>query len=587
MRVRELSGLLAGTAALALLVPGEARAQTTFTPPTLITSERGLSEPVPPMPDVAALNLQEAIDTAAALNTQFLPGCRWTASGTTVTAILPFAPGTAGCGVTGFAIAAFEHRVFTTEIASLIDNRAGTSSDVELTGVLARGAQVTLRGQTVAGTRPGLLRAARSADGRRYFGGAEVQTGGGPFVVTDRVLSELLTGRDTYTGLAVTIGSGNDRAFGIGTATAGTRVGCTAPASTAGCVGGITVELPFEKALFVAEIYTTLFITTSIERTLTGGTTFYDLALTPLPAGAVHAAAANAGFVVTDRFLRRMTDGPVVPDGGAFWSEAWGSQSRFDSAGVLGATDIDSFGFAGGFVLNPGEDWTLGLAGEYGESDLAIADALTPESADASHLEVGAHASFASGRFHAGAAAMVGLFDIETTGVSALGAARAGYDATIAGAAIESGYDLPVGALTLTPAVGASVLSWSRGAFAEAGGPAPLTVAGADETQTRLWAGLKARWAPDAGGGRLAVSGYARAASISGDRVARVTTFDPQLPGEPFVVAGPDFGDSVAELGVALDYRLGGRTRIEAGYDARFGSGHDGRAGFVRLAVEW
>lgn len=580
-RAHRLAWLLAAPLAL---MPGEARAQTVVTPPVLVTSERGLREPVPPVPNVATVNIQDAIDTAAALNSQFPSQCQWTASGTTVMAILPFGNAQT-CGASPAAIGTFEHRVFITEIASLIDNRSSTSSDVELTGMLANGAPITLRGATVAAARPGLLRAARGADGRRYFAGAEVQAGGGPVVVTDRVLSELLTGRDLYVGLAATIGFGNDRALPIGTATAGTRTNCPTAASSAGCTGGIIVEVPFEKTLFVGEFYTTLFITTSIERTLTGGTTFYDVALTPLPSGAVHAAAANAGFLVTDRFLRRLADRPATPDDGAFWSEAWGSRADFDRAGTLGPTDIDFFGFAGGVVVQPGEHWTLGLAAEYGESDLAIADALTPETADASHLKIGAHAAFVSGRFHANAAGMIGVFDIETTGSSALGAVLAEYEATIAGAALEAGYDLPVGRLTLTPNIGASVLWWSRGGFAEAGGPAPLTVASADDRQTRLWAGLNARWAPDAG--RLSVSGHARAVAISGDTMPRVTTFDPQLPNAPFVVAGPDFGDSAAELGVALDYRLGERTRIEAGYNGRFGSGYETHAGFVRLAVAW
>lgn len=212
---------LASVPALLLAWQGAARAQTTVTPPVLVTSERGLSEPVPPVPNVAAVNIQDAIDTAAALNSQFPSQCQWTASGTTVTAILPF--GTAQvCGASPAAIGTFEHRVFTTEIASLIDNRSGTSSDVKLTGALVNGGQVTLRGATVAAARPGLLRAVRGADGRRYFAGAEVQTGGGPVVVTDRVLSEMLTGRDLYVGLSTTIGFGNDRSLPIGTATAGT-----------------------------------------------------------------------------------------------------------------------------------------------------------------------------------------------------------------------------------------------------------------------------------------------------------------------------------------------------------------------------
>jgi hypothetical protein len=581
--------LLAAASALALLcAAGAAAAQTTTTPPVLVTSERGLSEPAPLVPDVAALNVQEAAELAASYNAQLPPSCQWTANGATVTPIRPYAnnspPAAGGCfglplAQTLFAVAAFEHRVFLTEIASLIDNRNSTSSDVELSGVLAGGAQLTLRGATVADARSRLLRAARAADGRRYFAGAEVQTGGGAVVVTDRVLSELLTGRDYYVAVPATIGPW--------TVPVGTLVNCPASASAIGCVGGVAFDVPIGGTLFLAETYTTLFITTFVERTLTGGTTFYDVELTPLPAGAVHSAFANAGFLVSDRFLRRLADGPVEAEigRGAFWSEAWTSQASFDAEGVLGATDIDSFGFAGGFVVRPSQHWTLGLAGEYGETDLSIADALTPEAGEASHLKLGAHAAFDHGRFYANAGAMIGAFDIDTIGVSVLGQARADYDATISGVSLEAGYDFPAGALTLTPNVGASVLSWERDGFSETGGPAPLTLAAEDESQTRVWAGLNARWTPDVGEGHLDVSAYARAVSLSGDTRAHVTTFDPQLPGEAFVVAGPDFGDSAAEFGASLDYRLGERTRIDAAYDGRFGDGFDEHAGRITLRV--
>lgn len=582
---------LCGASALALLAwLGEAQAQST--PPTLTTSERGLSEPVPALvTDVAALNVQEAADLAAALNAQLPPPCQWTSSGATVTPIQPYnnhsIPAAGGCFGLPFAqtlnvpaAATFEHRVFLTEIVSLIDNRDSTSSGVELTGVLANGAQLTLQGETLADTRPRLLRAARAADARRYFAGADAQTGGGPVVVTDRILSELLTGRDIYVGLAVAIGPN--------AMTAGTRVNCPSPASAAGCVGGIRFDVPAEATAYLFEFYTTLFITTFVERTLTGGTTFYDVELAPLPAGAVHAAAANAGFLVTDRFLRRLTDGPAEAEmgRGAFWSEAWGGQSEFDGAGVLGATDIDSFGFAVGMVARASEHWMLGLAGEYGESDLAIADALTPEAADAWHLKIGAHVAFVSGPFHTSAAATVGAFETETIGASALGNASADYDATIAGAMLEAGYDFPVGTLTLTPSIGVSVLSWRRDGFAETGGPAPLTLAAEDEAQTRVWAGLNAHWAPDVGEGRLALDVYARAVSLSGDTSSHVTTFDPQLPGEPFLVAGPDFGDQAGELGVALDYRLSERISIEARYDGRFGDGYTDHAAVAAISIK-
>ena len=87
------------------------------------------------------------------------------------------------------------------------------------------------------------------------------------------------------------------------------------------------------------------------------------------------------------------------------------------------------------------------------------------------------------------------------------------------------------------------------------------------------------------GEGRVDVNAYARGVSISGDTRAHVTAFDPQLAGEALVVAGPDFGDSAAEFGASLDYRLGERARIEAAYDGRMGDNADEHAGRLTLRL--
>jgi hypothetical protein len=202
---------------MACALAGQAAAQTTITPTVSypgtvgsvqVIEERGLNEPVPATINVSALNIEEALDLAAANNARWLSNCPgqgsppWSAVGNVVRSDgLPRA--TLTCSFGGFPTATSvytayaERRLFAVLVGSLIDNTDGTPGGVELRGLPLGGSPFTTEAGNLAVATADLLRGARARDGRRYSAGLAIQTGGGPVVITDRVLNQALNGQDT------------------------------------------------------------------------------------------------------------------------------------------------------------------------------------------------------------------------------------------------------------------------------------------------------------------------------------------------------------------------------------------------------
>lgn len=579
--------LVAGTAlAAALALPQAAAAQ--------VVLDEMVDEPVPPPLDTDALNRQAAIDLAAANTSTFIlntPACsifQFRAEGLRVVNTLgnAFAFGSHPCDASGGVLATTttltgEHRQFETTIIRTIDNRLGQPGEVEVRGLAMGQAPLRITANSLAQARTGLLTDARAATGRRYFAGTSIQTGGGPEVVTDRVISERVTRRQLVVlGFVETVGPGS--------ITFGQLDQCPTATSLTGCVGGATFDVPAGFTNTSIEQIRILTITQQVERTITGGTTFFDVPLTALPTGAIHAAAAQGGFGASGRFLRRLTDGPGegAARRGAFWGEAYARDGSFDASAALGRVEGQGEGLVLGLLLSPAEHITFGIAGEYGTGALAIPDPLTPESADLRQLLVGVHGRAAFGAVEVSLAASYGGLRVRSSGVSEAGAAQAEYDGDLFGVSGEAGYRLAFGPLSLRPHIGAAHLRWDRAAFSENGGPAPLAVAQDNLGQTRLWAGADAALALGGEDSGLTLSAYGRAVRASGDRQSVVTTFDPQLPGIGFAVAGPATARTSAELGAALDWRVATRVTLALGYDGRIADNqrdHAARAA-VRVA---
>lgn len=573
-RGARIGALAAGTAlAAALALPQSAAAQ--------VVLDEMVDEPVPPPVDPDAANRQAAIDLAAALNATLVLGpgfpaecaqASFVATGSRVSFNFPpslglfvqfcFGPTSSLSTVTTLD---GEHRQFETAIISTIDNRLGQPGEFEVRGLATGQAPLRVTATSLAQARSGLLTDARTLTGRRYFAGTAIQTGGGPEVVTDRVIGERLTRRQLVVlGFVSQLGPG-DTPFG--------EVGqCPTPTSLEGCQssGGV-YAIPVLFSNTTIQTMRILTISQQVERTITGGTTFFDVPLTALPTGAIHAAAPQTGFGASGRFLRRLTDGPgeSAARRGAFWGEAYARDGSFDASAALGRVEGQGEGLVLGLLLNPAEHITIGIAGEYGTGALAIPDPLTPESADLRQLLVGVHGRAAFGAVELSLAASYGGLRVRSSGVSEAGAARAEYDGDLFGISGEAGYRLTFGPLSLRPHIGAAHLRWDRAAFSESGGPAPLAVEEDDLGQTRLWAGADAALALGGEGSRFTLTAYGRAVRASGDRQSVVTTFDPQLPGIGFEVAGPATARTSAELGAALDWRVAKRVTLALGYDGR------------------
>jgi hypothetical protein len=330
MEIKDMRGVQrAGVAALlagaALLWPVAASAQ--------VIEDELVDEPVPPPVDPDAANRQAAIDLAAELNAGLRrsgPGvaaeCAHVSFVATGSRVSFNNPTTLGIFVFSCLSSVAntvttitgEHRQFQTEITRTIDNRLGQPGEVEVRGLATGQAPLRITATSLAQARTGLLTGSRTATGRRYFAGTAIQTGGGPELITDRILAERLTRRQLVV-------LGFVEALGPGMAAFGEAGQCPTPTSLAGCqsAGGV-YEVPGLTSNTTVLSMRILTISQQVERTITGGTTFFDLPLTALPTGAIHAAAPQAGFGASGRFLRRLTDGPG--DGalrrGAFWGEA-------------------------------------------------------------------------------------------------------------------------------------------------------------------------------------------------------------------------------------------------------------------------
>lgn len=499
---------------------------------TLIESIRNLDEPVPPIIDPATVN----------------PGELASAGG--------------GSSTTTFTSSNIEHRIISMVVGSVIDLRSSTTPLVSYRGVLANGSSFNATAATEALARRQLLIAANGEAGRRHFAGATTFTGGGAVITTDRLLTSRLTGRDRV--LAFTPQIGGPATFFI----FGTRNQCPTANSTVGCVGGNRITLLPGQQNFNTLTFTSLYITNTVERTLTGGTTFFDVPLTPLPSGAVHALAAQGALGGGQRFLDRLGDHAALVDRRGLWGEIAGSRLRFDATGPLARSAADGMAARLGLDLAAAPGLTLGLMGEYGSDDLAIDEPVTPESGTIERWSLGAHARLDSGRLTASLAAQVGTASIDTSGASDLGAARADYDATTYGVAGRIGVRLGKGPLTITPEAGASWNRWERDGFAESGGPAPLTVLAAVDEQTRLWAGGRLAWQSGPERRRVTLAAYGRAVRVGGDRSPAITALDPQLPDLPLVTLGPQLEETRGEYGASASLGLGSSGSLRIGWDA-------------------
>ncbi len=562
---------------------------------SIISSERGLSEPVPPLPDVATLNAQEAATLVARLNQDIQDDCPagspqpWVANGTTVTSneTTLYNSGVCDFSTQLLDVSNGEHRVFDTVVGTIIDNTSGSPGQVKLVSVLPDGTPISVVSDDIEGARQELLSTAR-ATGPRFFITSQILTGGGPIQATDRVVSQLLTGRDELLlGLLDQIGGGGSFA------TIGSRAQCPTAGSFDGCAGGIRWELPAGTSALIVRTMTVLYITNTVERTLTGGTSFYDVTLTPLPNGTAHAAAQTVGLALGDRFLRRLTTPGAAGFGQPLGPKGDAARWRvfLEGAGANGdLTGNDRYYFRalrGGISRMVNQNLDLGLAFEAGNWSYKHPDTFVPERAEGDLWRLGAFARYTPGPWRLHGAVIGGEQDVETTGLSLAGGgtSRSKVRATLYGAGIEAGYAIPVDGFTLTPHARVNALRWSSPATIEIGGLAPLSVRKATREQVRLALGATLGKSYEIEPGLdLGVEIGARAFTTIGDVKSRVVASDAVAPA-PFAIDGPATGRSGVELTAGLTLVKDGRMAIAASYEGRFAGDEQSHAGMLTLKM--
>lgn len=579
---RHMVRALAGTACAALLATPATADFVEVSPPVTVI-EPGLDEPVPPLltpAELLAQQITEAAAIAADLNARWNnPTCfaatgvtsPYSASGTTVTKNGPPNLGalTSACFGPGVAFVDFTRtttrRTITTVVGNLIDHTGGTPPGFILTARAPGVTPLTANATTLDDASDALVSAVRAATGRRYGAGLATLTGGGPLVLTDTLISERLTQRDTTYVFEYYVGPGPH-------ILTGDILGCDTPT---GCYGGIFVPDIPGPSMNIAAFDVTLHITRTVERTLSAGTSFYDLALIALPAGTVHTAAAGTAFDTSDRLLRRLSNPPENPETGRWitWADAHAGRASYDTI------DRDGWGLTFGFAYGASPDLTLGLALDFGASDLTVADPLTPETAEAESWQIAAHALYRTGRFHLSGALAYGEMDTDTNGS---GLSFASYTPSFTGGAVEGGYALIDGPFRLTAEAGVTLLSVDLPSIEESGA-APLSVTGDSFSQTRAWAGLSARMTGETFTGKI----HVRAIDTSGDEIITLAAADPALPGDVWIITGPDMGGTALGLGGDVTVTLAPGTTLGLAYEGRFiddTSVHDGR---LSLSIKW
>lgn len=372
--------------------------------------------------------------------------------------------------------------------------------------------------------------------------------------------SSVLAARDTYMITLVT--------FGPNQIVTGNLGACNHPLGT--CQGGVAVNFDAGSTNFDFHVFQDLYITTTVERTITAsGLVTLDI---PVAApGFAHASAQTVGFDLSDRFLSGMLPpgGPGEGGEGGTWMFLEGVGGR---GSVGDASSYDFSGVRGGIGWRPRDGLAVGVVVEGGRASWGMADPLFTEASRSSGLQAGAFAQWAPGRWRLGLAGFAGGQDLKTTDTSLAGAgvSHGKVRATVYGFGASAGYPLSVGGFTVTPRVGVSWLGWHTPGYAETGGLAPLTLDAATRSQVRPEAGLGVERAFALGERtRLTLGVTGRLFGITGDKSGEVTARDGVSP-SAFAITDPGQGSSGREAGVSAALTVGGGVALYAGYEGRW-----------------
>ncbi|WP_110669878.1 autotransporter domain-containing protein [Salinicola halophilus] len=264
--------------------------------------------------------------------------------------------------------------------------------------------------------------------------------------------------------------------------------------------------------------------------------------------------------------LTRMDPTDAVATGTRVWTQGWGARSEIDADNGF---DMHSKGLVVGVDAATGTGWQVGALVGTGEGRLSMDEFDARTELDHTHLGAYARHRFGDNELRLGAAYIdsdadsrrrVRFADVDDT-------LEADFDAETLTAFAELSRHFALGAATLSPFAGVSVVSTRIDDIHEHGGPAALTIDGERETSPYAQLGLRHRQT-------LGLDRVTLRSEIAWQR--RLDDDAPELSarfdgGDTFSVEGTDAARDLLQVGAGVGVALTRDVSLDVGYAGRFG----------------
>jgi autotransporter-associated beta strand protein len=276
------------------------------------------------------------------------------------------------------------------------------------------------------------------------------------------------------------------------------------------------------------------------------------------------------------------------------WGAAFGGGASISGVASIGSHDTSSVagGFAAGADYHISPDAMLGFAIAGGGDGWSLSQGLGGGRSDV--FQVGVYGVHDFGPAYVAAALDASNYWTTTNRTVTLpggSAYAANFEAQSFGARLESGYRIPLTALTLTPYGALQAISFQAPAYAESagtGGPGfALNYAGQSAADTRLELGA---WADTtfalADGDALKLFGRAAYVHDWQNNPAVTATFE-DLPTASFVVNGARPAPNQGLIAVGAEWRFAKNWTLMAKFQGEFGVGFQSYNAAARLSYVW
>lgn len=268
----------------------------------------------------------------------------------------------------------------------------------------------------------------------------------------------------------------------------------------------------------------------------------------------------------------------------AVWAKAFGSRSEQDMDGGYAGYEADSSGAAFGADTQLDNEWVVGAAVSYADTDLDLQDFRTGDGSDIKSYQLTGYASRDFGRWYLDsmiAFARHGYDSVRSTGIA--GVASADFDADQYGARVTAGLPIDVhGKFTVTPMAGVEAMRLEQDGYTEQGGGAvALQVASQTSNRVRSMVGAKVETELALRDGMRVIPSLHAAwrHDFKDDGVDTTATFTGG--GAAFTTPGQDISRNRYNVGASLTFRKSDRLSFAVRVDGEWGSDYSAAAGQV------